>query len=109
LSKQNLVSIVGKTKRNTKVQTWSQLLEKGEANYDMKNIRREYHIGSFGLLDNYFKTLLKDERDLPLLYLQLNITGWILLCGGLIFYVREGIWCLNLKVSITTGEGTRIF
>ncbi|CAD7947010.1 unnamed protein product [Amoebophrya sp. A25] len=39
--------------------------------------RSEYHFGYFGLLDKFILPLLRDKRDLPMVYLQLNIINFL--------------------------------
>ena len=43
--------------------------------------RNEYHTTYFGLFDGFLKYVLRDERDLPLAYLQLNITTFLMPLG----------------------------
>ena len=43
--------------------------------------RNEYHTTYFGLFDSCLKYVLRDERDLPLAYLQLNITTFLIPLG----------------------------
>ncbi|CAD7960685.1 unnamed protein product [Amoebophrya sp. A120] len=62
---------------------------------DEKAERNEFHFRYFGLLDNFLiKNFMKDKRDLPLVYLQLNIMTFLVPFAAAVVYFNT--WYLGL-------------
>merc|ERR1719387_559765 len=69
----------------TKVQTLDDV-----ENSDLKAARNEY-LWTLPFLENTIKSLLRDERDLPLVWLQLNIVTMLLPAAVVVFWVQMNV------------------